>query len=154
MSKRSKYKYALIALLSVFALGLIALVVNVATYKPALATLPESTTTSSSASKLVLDGIWTDDDDKFTATVKNNAITIIWKLDATSNGLYWVGDFQSQITEGTGFNTIISTADRTKLETSIVGSQDSTKAFAHQDGKLSFEFGAMGVTKTVVLSKK
>lgn len=151
MSKRSKY--ILIGLAAVAVLGLIALVVNLATYKPALAALPEPTTTTNSsvASKVVLDGIWAAEDDKFTATIKNNKITILWKLDETSKGLYWAGDFPSTVDEGAA---IISIADRTKLDKSIVASQDDTKEFTHEDDHLSFEFGAMGVTKTVVLSKK
>jgi hypothetical protein len=152
MSKRSKYTL-IGAVATVVALGLIALVVNLTTYKPALAALPQSTTATSSptASKVVLDGVWVAEDEKFTATIKNNKITILWKLDETSKGLYWAGDFPSTIDEGAA---IISTANRAKLDKSLVASQDDTKVFTHEDDHLSFEFGAMGVTKTVVLSKK
>lgn len=154
MSKRSKYILA--GLATVVVLGLIALVVTMVTYKPALAALPEPLTdaSSSSAPKVVLDGVWVTEDDKFTATIKNNAITILWKLDETSNGLYWVGDFQSQINADSDSTDIVSTANRSKLDRSLVGSQDSTKEFTHQDDHLSFNFSIMGVTKTVVLSKK
>ena len=125
---------------------------------PKLAALPEATSSQTTAPTTQkadsgFDGKWKYEDasgQEFRATIAGNKITVVWQMDASTKGLYWVGTFPTDDTDG----TIVSKADRNALSKSIVGSQDETKTFTAEDGNLLFDFGAMGVTKTVTLEKQ
>lgn len=98
-----------------------------------------------------LAGTWTFDDGnvKFTADIKSDSIQMLMKA-GDSEGLYWAGTFPSSADDG---EDIVSKADVAALARSLFGSQDKTKTFKYEDGKLNFTFTMMGVSKTVALSK-
>lgn len=91
----------------------------------------------------------------FTAVVADNSIQIDLKIeggegDSDVHGTYWVGSFNAN-----GSSAIISKADKGKLNASLLGSQDDTKAFELKGNKLRFEFAMdiAGLKTTVVLTK-
>ncbi len=88
------------------------------------------------------------------AEITKDKITIqILSEDGTEKFLYWVGDYKLPETLEKEF-TFTSNADKEALSTSIMGSQDDTKEFTYKNGKISFEFQAMGMTKTIEMQKK
>lgn len=107
--------------------------------------------TPAAPAAVVYDGTWTsvstEGDPVFKATIAANTISVVWMMDATTSGLYWQGTFPNTP------DTIISVADRTALDASMVGSQDVTKTFTYKDGKLSYHFSALGIGKTIILEK-
>jgi hypothetical protein len=157
----NKTQRALIAVLTV----VIALVVLVTVVR--MATTPRDTppkgmsvapvvSDPTPSPDLVMDGTWKSAEtagSSFVATVKNNTITVIWKMPDTSEGLYWVGDFPSKIISGAASTGVISNADQAQLAKSVVGSQSEYKEFTYEGDVLSFDFTAMGVTKKVELKK-
>lgn len=99
-----------------------------------------------------LQGKWASDSSNGTsmnAVVKNDVIKITID-DEDSSSLYWQGTFAKTATNG---DTIVSKADTAALESSILGSQNKTKAFTYDDGTLTFDMSMMGTTKHVKLSK-
>jgi len=105
-----------------------------------------------------LEGIWTtpsNDSVVMTAEIKQNMITIMWgsKDDKSFSSLYWRGSFlyPAQFDDGT---TVLSHGDVEPMKASLMGSQDTAKTFTYKDGKLSFKFTAMGVTRALQLEPK
>lgn len=102
-----------------------------------------------------LKGSWTSAESNgssFESTVSDNQIEINL-VSSDSKALYWTGTFPLGADLAADF-TVTSVADAEALASSILGSQDPTKAFTYSGGKLKFDFSAMGVTKTVELSKR
>lgn len=91
-------------------------------------------------------------DTPFVAVVEKGVITINIESDG-SKALYWKGTFVVPDNDGKKF-TVDSKADVEALKESMFGSQDANKVFTYDGGKLSYEFGMMGVTTTVALIKK
>lgn len=85
------------------------------------------------------------------ATVGVDTIEIQWVMP-DSTALYWKGTFPASdpLADGT---VIVSQADRTAMDESLFASRGTDKGFTYRDGKLSFQFTALGVTKTVYLEK-
>lgn len=98
------------------------------------------------------EGTWTqtDDSDAFTAvaTIQDGQINITLN-NPEGKALYWSGTWTA-LPEGDN-QSITSVANREVLDQSIMGSQAPTKVFTYKKGTLSFEFTALGVTKTIHL---
>lgn len=102
-----------------------------------------------------LKGTWAStstDGPTFEATISDNLIEMNI-VNGDTKALYWKGTFPlpEKVADGT---VITSAADTEALSSSIMGSQDPSKNFTHTGGKLKFDFGALGVTKTIELSPK
>lgn len=87
---------------------------------------------------------------EFESFIENGVITISLVGDG-SRALYWKGTFVVPDNDGKKF-VVESKADTFALKGSMLGSTDPTKTFTYDNRKLSFEFGAMGVTKTVEMT--
>lgn len=128
---------------------------TIATFGLLIVLLLSACSSAASVPAADLTGTWAStstDGPTFEATISDNLIEINIVNDDTK-ALYWKGTFPlpEKVTEGT---VITSTADTEALASSIMGSQDQSKDFTHTGGKLKFDFGALGVTKTVEMSPK
>lgn len=88
------------------------------------------------------------------ATIAGDIITINWVNEAESTtALYWVGTYEAP-TEATDTFTWTSAGDVAQMETALLASGDDSKVFTYEDGKLTYELTAMGVTMTVEMEKQ
>lgn len=90
----------------------------------------------------------------FEAEIKDNVITIYFvdkKADIKS--LYWQGTAPAPDTTDDKYN-FTSQADTDALSKSLFGSQDKTKDFKYENGVLSFDFSALGTTKTIKMERE
>ena len=74
-----------------------------------------------------------------------------WVADDTK-ALYWAGSFTAPTTADEPY-TWDSANDTEKTSSALLASEDATKTFTYKDGTLSYEVTAMGVTKTVTMTK-
>ena len=109
---------------------------------------------------LSLDGTWqaTNSADPATSTmeaeIKDGTITIyLVSVKEDTKMLYWQGTVPAPDTTDNKYN-FTSEADTEALSKSIMGSQDKTKDFKYENGVLSFDFTAMGTTKTIKMERK
>lgn len=109
---------------------------------------------------LSLDGTWqaTNSADPATSTmeaeIKDGTITIyLVSVKEDTKMLYWQGTIPAPDTTDDKYN-FTSEADAEALSKSIMGSQDKTKDFKYENGVLSFDFTAMGTTKTIKMERK
>ncbi len=92
-------------------------------------------------------------DSYMTATISGNTVEVYWAFDGgDSTSLYWAGTFTAPTTADEPY-TWTSTNDHAKTGTSLLSSDDDTKAFTYQKGELSFPASAFGVTTTVRMVK-
>ena len=88
------------------------------------------------------------------ATIKDDTIEIYWvNEDDETKALYWAGTYVAPETADEPY-TWDSENDKEKTDSSILASGDDTKTFTYQDGQISYEASALGVTKTVRLEKE
>ncbi|GAA6121937.1 hypothetical protein BPY_00450 [Bifidobacterium psychraerophilum] len=116
------------------------------------------TTTSEAPKPLDLTGTWVEKNPKSTdmvqeATISGDVITINWKQSDGTSALYWSGTYQAPTSAATTYEWT-SKADTEKLSSAILASQDATKKFSYNNGKLTYEVTAMGVTATAELEKQ
>lgn len=94
------------------------------------------------------DGVWKSDGDFiFVAKISDGHIRVVWEVDDSTSGIYWDGTFPSKGTK------IVSKGVRDTLDASLVGSSDNTKKFTYKNGKLSFDFHAMGMKRRINLER-
>lgn len=95
-----------------------------------------------------LSGEWSAEDNGvvFAASITDELIRIRLVNDNTSM-IYWNGTFNSQSASGV---TLVS--NKINLDEIVLSGSDS-KDFLVEDNTISFEFKAMGMTKTVVLTR-
>lgn len=96
-------------------------------------------------------GNWKNDDPNMhmSAVVANGTIEIVFESD-TSSALYWKGTFPESATNG---QDISSQGDTEALDASLMGSSETVKEFTYDDGNITYELTALGVTTRVVLAK-
>ena len=82
----------------------------------------------------------------FSATIVDDAIRIRF-INGDTSVIYWNGTFNGQSASGV---TLVS--NKIELDEMILSGSDS-KNFMVEDNTISFEFKAMGMTKTVVLTR-
>lgn len=87
-----------------------------------------------------------------TATITDDTITVNWVMP-DSKALYWAGSFEAPTTADEPY-TWESKNDTEQTSTAILASPDETKSFTYENGVISYEVSAMGVTTTVKLEKK
>ena len=109
---------------------------------------------------LDLTGKWhaTNSGDEAAATmeaeIKDGTITIylVNKKEDTKM-LYWQGTVPTPDTTEDKYD-FTSEADTEALSQSLLGSQDKTKDFKYENGVLSFDFTALGTTKTIKMERE
>lgn len=84
------------------------------------------------------------------AVIQEDTIEVYW-VSETINALYWAGTFAASSEEET--NVWHSMNDTEKTQMSILSSGEETKTFTYEDGKLSYEVSAFGVTSVVELKR-
>ncbi len=90
----------------------------------------------------------------FEAEIKDNVITIYFvDKKADTKSLYWQGTAPAPNTTDDKYN-FTSQADTDALSKSLFGSQDKTKDFKYENGVLSFDFSALGTTKTIKMERE
>lgn len=86
------------------------------------------------------------------ATITEDTITINW-VSPGSKALYWAGTFEAPTTADEPY-TWDSVNDTEQTATALLASGDETKTFTYQDGQISYDATALGVTTTVRLEKQ
>ncbi|WP_194384810.1 hypothetical protein [Microbacterium luteum] len=88
------------------------------------------------------------------ATISGDTISVDWVNDAESTtAIYWIGSYEAPTEDVDSFSWT-SAGDIAAMENAILASQSDTKDFAYEDGKLTYELTAMGVTITVEMEKQ
>ena len=88
------------------------------------------------------------------ATISGDIIEINWVSDnGDTKALYWAGSYIAP-TEDTDTYTWDSVNDHEKTDSALLASGDDTKTFTYENGQLTYEASAMGVTTTVRLEKE
>lgn len=111
------------------------------------------------AEPLDLSGEWkqtnsNDPDSYQQATISGDTISVDWINDAESTtAIYWIGSYESP-TEDVDSYSWTSAGDIAAMENAILASQSETKDFAYEDGTLTYELTAMGVTMIVEMEKQ
>jgi hypothetical protein len=87
------------------------------------------------------------------ATITGTTIEINWVSDGgATKALYWAGSYVAP-TAGGAFSWE-STNDTTQTENALLASSDPTKTFSYDNGIISYEVSALGVTTTVELKQE
>lgn len=92
-----------------------------------------------------------DSSPKMLAEITNDTIEVYWSADET-RALYWAGTYTAPT--GAGVYTWNSTNDHTKTDTALLASGNDTKTFVYNNGEITFELTAFGVTTTVHLVRR
>ncbi len=104
-----------------------------------------------------LTGTWKSEESEGTyqeAVINDGTIEINWINDAEqTKALYWIGSYEAP-TEAVDTYSWTSAGDIETMASALLASQDETKDFKYENGKITYEVSAMGVTKTVELSKE
>lgn len=88
------------------------------------------------------------------ATIAGDSIEVYWVSDnGETKALYWAGSFDAPTTVDEPY-TWESVNDKEQTDMAILASGDDAKTFTYQDGVISYEVSAMGVTQTVKLEKQ
>lgn len=102
-----------------------------------------------SSGSVDLDGKWVSDDanPRMTADIDAGKITVNL-LTPDSHMVYWYGSFENPKNAG---DTVVSNVVEIDI---LTLSTATSKEFTYKDDKLYFEISAMGVTKTVAMSRE
>lgn len=88
------------------------------------------------------------------ATIADDVIEIYWVTESTdTKSLYWAGSFVAPETADEPY-TWDSVNDTEKTGSALLASGDETKTFTYQDGQISYDVSALGMTQTVKLEKQ
>ena len=88
------------------------------------------------------------------ATIQGDTIEIYWVTESSeTKSLYWAGTFVAPETADEPY-TWESANDTEKTDSALLASGDETKTFTYQDGQISYDVSAMGMTQTVRLEKQ
>lgn len=90
-----------------------------------------------------------DTDISFESEIKNGVIKIDLVM-GESTGLYWIGEFPNELTNG---DTFVGSGDMDQLELSLYGSLTDTKEFEFKNGNILFEFIIMGLSYDIEMEK-
>ena len=88
------------------------------------------------------------------ATIQGDTIEIYWVTEsADTKSLYWAGTFVAPETADEPYTWESANATE-KTGSALLASGDETKTFTYQDGQISYDVSAMGMTQTVRLEKQ
>ena len=103
-----------------------------------------------------LTGEWSSEKENgsyMTATIAADTIEIFWMNDEKgTKALYWAGSFTPPATGDEPY-TWESVNDKEKTGKALLASNADTKQFSFENGEITYEAAAMGVTKIVHLKK-
>ena len=105
-----------------------------------------------------LDGTWVQinnasEDSYQEAVISGDTITINWVTASTdTKSLYWAGSVEIPENAGDSFSWD-SQNDTERTQAAIMASGDDTKTFTYENGQISYDVSAMGMTQTVRLKK-
>jgi hypothetical protein len=126
-----------------------AVVIGVVGYAMFLSGNPKDTT------PVTFNGPWQAklNDATLNAVISGDGIEI-HLVTSQTDAIYWKGTFPTpmNVTHGSIF-TIVSAGDTVVMDESLLASQDKTKEFTFDNGKLKFKMTVMGVTQTVELEQ-
>jgi len=87
------------------------------------------------------------------ATIVGDAITVYWVSDnGAAKALYWAGSYVAPTGAEASYSWD-SANDTAQTSGALLASTDPTKTFAYEDGVLSYEVTALGVTRTATLEQ-
>ncbi len=118
----------------------------------------KSSEKSEQPKKIDLTGDWKQsnsgsDESYQIATIQNDVIEIFWYSEEDeTKALYWSGTYAApeDAAEPYIWN---SENDKEKTDGALMASGDDTKTFTYEDGEISYEVSALGITQTVRLEK-
>lgn len=105
-----------------------------------------------------LDGTWVQinnasEDSYQEAVISGDTITVNWVTASTdTKSLYWAGSVEIPENAGDSFSWD-SQNDTEQTQAAIMASGDDTKTFTYENGQISYDVSAMGMTQTVRLEK-
>lgn len=105
-----------------------------------------------------LDGTWVQinnasEDSYQEAVISEGTITVNWVTASTdTKSLYWAGSVEIPENAGDSFSWD-SQNDTEQTQAAIMASGDDTKTFTYENGQISYDVSAMGMTQTVRLEK-
>lgn len=105
-----------------------------------------------------LDGNWVQinnasEDSYQEAVISGDTITVNWVTASTdTKSLYWAGSVEIPENAGDSFFWD-SQNDTDQTQSAIMASGDDTKTFTYENGQISYDVSAMGMTQTVRLEK-
>lgn len=85
------------------------------------------------------------------ATIENDSIVVKIVSDDVSS-LYWKGTFFAPQKDGNTLR-VESAADKAALDASLMGSGADAKTFTYKNKQLSFDFTALGTTRTIKMER-
>lgn len=89
--------------------------------------------------------------DTHVATITEDSIEVYWENDGTK-ALYWSGTFANPKTVEQPY-IFESANNKEKTENALLASRDEVKKFTYENGELSYEVSALGMTRTTKLKK-
>lgn len=93
------------------------------------------------------------DDSWQAATISNDTIEIYWVSDdGNTKALYWAGTFAAPETADEPYSWE-SENDKEKTGMALLASGDDIKKFTYNDGVISYDVSAMGVTQQIKLER-
>lgn len=116
---------------------------------------PESKSEVVAEKPAVLTGEWKQansetPDNYQTATIGEDSMEVYWVSDGGSTkALYWAGSYTPPT--ATGKHVWTSNNDTSKTESSLLASSSPTKEFTFDNGVISYEVTALGITTVVEL---
>ncbi|MGI5825239.1 MAG: hypothetical protein ACOX7J_06670 [Bacillota bacterium] len=88
------------------------------------------------------------------ANIQGDIIEIYWiDEDTDTKSLYWAGTFIAPTTPDEPY-TWDSANDTEKTDSSLMASTAPTKTITYENGQISYDASALGVTQTVKLEKE
>lgn len=121
--------------------------------------LTACSSTAKSTEPADLTGEWkqvnNDSEDSWqAATIEGDTITINWVSDnGDTTALYWAGTYVAPTTADEPYSWD-SENDHEQTDSAWLASTSDTKTITYENGQLSYEASAMGVTTTVRLEKQ
>lgn len=101
-----------------------------------------------------LTGVWkqTDADDSYQkAIITSDTIEITWETE-NSSSLYWAGSFDPPTTAEEPY-VWESKNNHALTDPALLASEDESKIFTYEDGYISYEVSALGITSTLKIEK-
>ena len=94
------------------------------------------------------------DDTYHAAKIESDSIEIYWVTESDeTKALYWAGTFVAPETIDEPYSWD-SENNKDKTDSALMASSSDTKTFTYEDGQISYEASALGVTQTIRLEKQ
>lgn len=96
-----------------------------------------------------------DSEDSYqSATISDGVIEVYWVSDGgDTKSLYWAGTYEAPTNASEPYSWA-SENDHEKTDSALLASGDDQKTFTYENGQISYDVSAMGMTTTVRLEKQ